>query len=161
MEGALLRIAIGADHAGLALKDRLRAHLEEGGHQVEDLGTHDAGSVDYPDFAAAVGRRVSAGQAERGVLVCGTGVGMAMAANKILGVRAACCNNLFVAGLAREHNDANVLTLGAREVAPEHAQAILKTFLETAYAGGRHQRRVDKLALLDAVAGDSPGDSHA
>lgn len=160
MEGALLRIAIGADHAGLALKDRLRAHLEAGGHQVEDVGTHDAASVDYPDFAAAVGRRVSSGEAERGVLVCGTGVGMAMAANRIPGVRAACCNNLFVAGLSREHNDANVLTLGAREVAGEHAEAILKTFLETAYAGGRHQRRIDKLAGLE-TGGHPRGDADA
>jgi ribose 5-phosphate isomerase B len=160
LEEILLRIAIGADHAGLALKDRLRARLEEAGYQVEDVGTHDAASVDYPDYAAAVGRRVSAGQAERGVLVCGTGVGMAMAANRIPGVRAACCNNLFVAGLSREHNDANVLTLGAREVAAEHAEAILKTFLETAYAGGRHQRRVDKLARLEA-GGNPRGDADA
>ena len=117
---------------------------------MEDLGAHTTASVDYPDLAAACGRRVSAGEADRGLLVCGTGVGMAIAANKIPGVRAACCNNLFIARLCRQHNDANVLTIGAREVAAEHALAILKTFLETDFAGGRHQPRIDKIAGLES-----------
>jgi ribose 5-phosphate isomerase B len=145
-----MRIAVAADHAGVALKDHLRGVLERLGHQVSDLGTHGAESVDYPDYAAAVGRAVAAGEADRGLLVCGTGVGMAMAANKIHGVRAASCNNLFLAQLARAHNDANVLALGAREIAPPHAAAILESFLATPFDGGRHQGRVDKICALES-----------
>jgi ribose 5-phosphate isomerase B len=144
-----MKIALGADHAGFALKDHLRRHLEAHGHAVSDLGTHSTESTDYPDHAAAVGRAVASGEAERGLLVCGTGVGMAMAANKVRGVRAANCNNLFTARLARAHNDANVLTLGAREVAPEHAAAILDAFLATPFEGGRHARRIQKIADLE------------
>jgi ribose 5-phosphate isomerase B len=145
-----MRIALGADHAGLSLKDALRAHLEAAGHAVADLGTHGPESTDYPDWAAKVGAAVSTGEAEFGLLVCGTGVGMAMAANKVAGVRAACCNNEFLARLARQHNDANVLTLGAREIALPHAVSILDLFLGTPFEGGRHQRRIDKLAGLDS-----------
>jgi ribose 5-phosphate isomerase B len=144
-----MRIALGADHAGLPLKDALRVHLETAGHAVADLGTHGPESTDYPDWAARVGRAVAAGEAERGILVCGTGVGMAMAANKIRGVRAACCNNEFIARLARQHNDANVLTLGAREIAFSHAASIADVFLASAFEGGRHQRRIDKIAGLE------------
>ena len=144
-----MRIALGADHAGLSLKDALRVHLEGAGHTVDDLGTHTPESTDYPDWAARVGRAVASGVAERGLLVCGTGVGMAMAANKIHGVRAACCNNQFIARLARQHNDAHVLTLGAREIAAPHAAAIADVFLATAFEGGRHQRRVDQIAALE------------
>jgi ribose 5-phosphate isomerase B len=145
-----MRIALGADHAGLSLKDALRAHLEGAGHAVADLGTHGPESTDYPDWAAKVGGGVAAGEAELGNLVCGTGVGMAMAANKIRGVRAACCNNEFIARLARQHNDANVLTLGAREIALPHAASIADLFLATAFEGGRHQRRIDKIAGLES-----------
>jgi len=145
-----MKIAVGADHAGFLLKDRLRDTLTCWGHEVSDLGTSSPESVDYPDFAGAVGRAVVAGQAERGLLVCGTGIGMAIAANKVHGVRAACCNNQFNARLARAHNDANVLTLGAREVAPDHAEAILQTFLETAFEGGRHERRISKIGALES-----------
>ncbi len=144
-----MRIALGADHAGLPLKDALRVHLEAAGHAVADLGTHGPESTDYPDWAAKVGRAVAAGEAERGILVCGTGVGMAMAANKVHGVRAACCNNEFVARLARQHNDANVLTLGAREIAFGHAASVADLFLSTAFEGGRHQRRIDKITGLE------------
>ena len=144
-----MKIALGADHAGRALKDHLGHRLQAQGHAVVDLGTHSSDSTDYPDYAAAVGRAVATGEAERGLLVCGTGVGMAMAANKIAGVRAANCNNLFTARLARGHNDANVLTLGAREVGAEHAEAILETFLATPFDGGRHSRRIEKIASLD------------
>jgi ribose 5-phosphate isomerase B len=147
-----MRIAVGADHAGYLLKDRLAAALAEGGHEIQDLGTNSPDSVDYPDFAERVGRAVAAGTAERGLLVCGTGIGMAISANKVHGVRAACCNNQFNARLARAHNDANVLTLGAREVAFEHAAAIAETFLATAYEGGRHQRRLDKIHALETAA---------
>ena len=144
-----MKIALGADHAGLALKDHLREFLERQGHETLDLGTDSAESVDYPDFARAVAERVASGDAERGLLVCGTGVGMAMTANRVAGVRAANCNDLFCARLARLHNDANILTLGARVVAEAHAQQILELFLETAYEGGRHQRRVEKIHELD------------
>jgi ribose 5-phosphate isomerase B len=144
-----MRIALGADHAGLSLKDALRAHLETAGHMVADLGTYGPESTDYPDWAAKVARAVAAGEADRGILVCGTGVGMAMAANKIHGARAACCNNEFVARLARQHNDANVLTLGAREIALAHAESVTDVFLATAFDGGRHQRRIDKIAALE------------
>ncbi len=145
-----MKIAAGSDHAGFDLKNRLCRFLTGHGHSVEDLGTYSPESTDYPDWAAAVGRAVAEGRADFGVLVCGTGVGMAMAANKVHGVRAANCNNLFVAGLARAHNDANIVTLGAREVGPEHAEAIVMTFLETAFEDGRHARRIAKIAALES-----------
>jgi ribose 5-phosphate isomerase B len=140
-----MRVALGADHAGFELKQRLARVLAEAGHEVVDLGTDSAASVDYPDFAAAVARAVAGGRAERGVLVCGTGVGMAIGANRVPGVRAVAADGLYVARLARSHNDANVLALGARVVAAEHAEAILAVFLSTPFEGGRHQRRVAKL----------------
>jgi ribose 5-phosphate isomerase B len=140
-----MRIALGADHAGFDLKEHLSAFLRALGHEVEDLGTFDRQSTDYPDWAARVAARVADGGAERGLLVCGTGVGMAIAANRRRGVRAAPCNDLFTVRLARAHNDANVLALGARIVAPALAEAILALFLETPFEGGRHSRRVDKL----------------
>ena len=127
--------------------------MADAGHDVDDVGTHSAESTDYPDWAAEVGHRVADGRAERGVLVCGTGVGMAMAANKVRGVRAANCNNLYTTELARRHNDANVLTLGAREVGPEHAVAILVAFLAAPFEGGRHGRRVEKISRLEGTAG--------
>jgi len=149
-----MRIALGADHAGYLLKDRLREALERWGHAVDDLGTNSPESVDYPDYARRVGMAVAAGEAERGVLVCGTGISMAIAANKVHGVRAACCNNQFNARLARAHNDANVFTVGAREVAAEHAEAILEVFLATAFEGGSHERRIVKIRELEADRGD-------
>ena len=142
-------IAIGADHAGFHLKEELRRHLEEAGHQVVDCGTHGTASVDYPDLAEQVARSVGRGEAERGLLVCGTGIGMAIAANKVPGIRAANCNDLFAAGLSRGHNDANVLTVGARIVATQHAMAIVDRFLEAPYDGGHHQRRIDKISALE------------
>ena len=144
-----MKIAVGADHAGYLLKDRLRETLGRLGHEVADFGTNGPDSVDYPDFARAVGTAVAGGQADVGLLVCGTGIGMAISANKVHGVRAACCNNQFNAGLARAHNNANVLTLGAREVALEHAEIILETFLGTPFAGGRHERRIQKISDLE------------
>jgi ribose 5-phosphate isomerase B len=144
-----MKVALGADHAGFDLKERLRQLLEGSGHQVVDCGTQSAASTDYPDFAREVARQVTSGEAERGVLACGTGIGMAMAANKVPGARAANCNDIFMAELARRHNDANVLTVGSRVVAPEHAEAIVRTFLETPFDGGRHQKRIDKITSLD------------
>jgi ribose 5-phosphate isomerase B len=140
-----MRIAIGADHAGFILKDHLRARLAEAGHELRDFGTHAADSVDYPDYAGLVAHCVAAGEAERGILVCGSGIGMAIAANRFRGVRAAACIDLFSARLARQHNDANVLTLGSRIVAPPLAEAIVDLFLDTPFEGGRHARRVAKL----------------
>lgn len=144
-----MRVALGADHAGVTLKDAIRSLLESRGEDVRDLGTTDRCSVDYPDFAASVGRAVATGLADRGILVCGTGLGMAIAANKIDGVRATPVADLDGARLAREHNDANVLALGARTTTPETALQIVSTFLDTPFAGGRHQRRLEKIAALE------------
>ena len=148
--GAAMKIAVGADHAGFRLKERLVRLLEAGGHQVDDRGTSSEESVDYPEFAAAVAAAVAAGEAERGILVCGTGIGVAIAANKVGGIRAATCNDLFTAEMARAHNDANVLTLGARVVGEGVAEGIVERFLTTGYEAGRHQRRVEKIHALES-----------
>jgi len=140
-----LKIAFGADHAGFELKRSLVSFVVDLGHEVEDLGTDSASSVDYPDFALAVAHAVGHGQADRGVLVCGTGQGMAMAANKVDRIRAAACSDSYSAGMARAHNDANILSLGARVVGPGLAKEILGTFLETDFEGGRHIRRLEKM----------------
>jgi len=140
-----MRFAVGADHAGFELKEHLRAVLTAAGHEVVDLGTRSTESTDYPDWAELVAAAVAGGAAERGLLVCGSGVGMAIAANRHRGVRAAACSDLFTARLARAHNDANLLALGARIVAPGLAEAILETFAGTPFEGGRHERRVAKL----------------
>ena len=144
-----MRIALGADHAGVALKREVARLLDERGIPYTDFGTDSTDSVDYPDFAAVVGREVASGNFERGILVCGTGTGMAMAANKIPGVRAAAPADETAARLSREHNDANVLALGERLTGPEVARDIVTTFLTTPFSGGRHQRRVDKINALD------------
>ena len=140
-----MRIALGSDHAGFALKQALAAHVAALGHDVLDLGTDGEGSVDYPDFGFAVARAVARGEAERGVLVCGTGIGIAIAANRVPGVRAGVARDLFETRLMREHNDANVVALGARLTAVPLAQEILDLFLSTPFAGGRHERRTQKL----------------
>ncbi|MGV3518902.1 ribose 5-phosphate isomerase B [Luteitalea sp.] len=144
-----MRVALGADHAGVHLKDAVRSLLESRGIEVQDFGTADETSVDYPDYAARVGRAVAGGEADRGILACGTGLGMAIAANKIDGVRAAPVVDLESAHLSREHNDANVLALGARVTSADMALKIVATFLDTPFAGGRHQRRLDKIAALE------------
>jgi ribose 5-phosphate isomerase B len=144
-------IALGADHAGYSLKEKLKTWLAADGHRVIDHGTHSTDSVDYPDFAAAVAETVRAGGAERGVLVCGSGIGMAMAANKVAGVRAVVAADPTVARLSRQHNDANVLALGARLTAAGQALDVVQAWLATPFEGGRHARRVDKLAQLDAI----------
>ena len=140
-----MRIAFGADHAGFELKDLLARYAAGLGHEVLDLGTSSAASVDYPDFGFAVGEVVASGRADRGVVVCGTGIGISIAANRVRGVRAGVATDLFTSRLMREHNDANVLGLGARVTAVPLAMAILEAFLATPFAGGRHQRRVEKL----------------
>ena len=150
-----MRVALGADHAGVHLKDAVRSLLESRGVEVTDLGTNGTESVDYPDFAASVARAIATGESDLGILVCGTGIGMAIAANKFDGVRAAPVVDLESARLAREHNDANVLALGARVTTPETALEIVRTFLETPFAGGRHQRRLDKITTLEHGRGRS------
>jgi len=144
-----MKIAIGADHAGFELKNTLRDGLRAAGHEVEDLGTNSKESIDYPDYARAVAVKVSAGEAERGILVCSSGVGMSMAANKVRGVRAALGVHEEEVRLTRQHNDANILTLGQRFTAPQHAMDLVKVFLETSFEGGRHERRVAKMAAMD------------
>ena len=145
-----MRVALGADHAGVQLKDAVRSLLESKGIEVQDVGTSGVeSSVDYPDYAATVGQAVAAGQAELGILVCGTGLGMAIAANKIAGVRAAAVVDVESARLAREHNDANILALGARVTPADVALKIVDTFLGTPFAGGRHQRRLDKITAIE------------
>ena len=144
-----MRFAVGSDHAGLNLKASLVSHLRANGHEVEDLGTHTTASCDYPDFAVAVGRAVAGGSAELGLLVCGTGVGMAITANKVAGVRAAVVSDTFSAHASREHNDANVLCLGERVVGAGLARDILDAWVGASFEGGRHQGRVDKIRALD------------
>lgn len=139
------KVALAADHAGFALKTELRDVLAEQGYETIDLGTDSEDSVDYPDFGRALGEAVAAGEAECGVLVCGTGIGISIAANRIAGVRAAVCHDVTTARLARLHNDANVLAVGSRIVGSEVARDCLRTFLETDFEGGRHARRVGKL----------------
>jgi ribose 5-phosphate isomerase B len=140
-----MTVAVGCDHAGLELKEQLKAWLIQAGHHVLDFGTHSPEPVDYPEYAIQVAESVVNGKAECGLLVCGTGIGMAMAANKIPGVRAAFCPDLFTARLSREHNDANVLALGGRLLGGELAIEILETWLATSFAGGRHSRRIAKI----------------
>jgi ribose 5-phosphate isomerase B len=153
-------IALGADHAGFELKEALKSWLIEHGLQVVDFGAHSAESVDYPDYAGQVAEAVAARKVERGVLVCGTGIGMTIAANKVPGVRAALCGDGYTARMSREHNDSNVLALGGRMMGREMAVDILARWLETEFAGGRHQRRVDKIAGLERRHGaDVPDDA--
>jgi ribose 5-phosphate isomerase B len=144
-----MRIAIGADHAGFPLKQHLIATLRRLGHDVDDHGTHSEDPVDYPAICAGVGRAVVRGQADRGVVVGGSGQGEQIAANKITGVRAALCNELYTARMSRQHNDANVLAIGGRIVGPGLADEIVALWLTTAFEGGRHQRRVDQISAIE------------
>ena len=140
-------IAIASDHAGIALKAEIRRLLEALGLRVEDLGPDDAASVDYPDYAHLLAKAVSDGRIERGVLICGSGIGMSMAANRHPGVRAALCHDAYTAEMARRHNDANVLCIGERTTGLGVAEQIVRVFVETGFEGGRHQRRVAKIEL--------------
>jgi len=144
-----MKIALGADHAGFELKDKIKQHLSEQGIEVQDEGTNTADSVDYPDFARKVAETVADQRATLGVLVCGTGIGMAISANKVPGIRAANCDTVFEAQMSREHNDANVLALGARILKPEAAMEIVDSWIKTNFAGGRHQRRVEKIHEIE------------
>jgi ribose 5-phosphate isomerase B len=145
-----MRIAIGGDHAGYPLKQHLIGVLRTWGHTVDDLGTDSTEPIDYPPICAAVARTVAGGNADLGIVLGGSGQGEQITANKVRGVRAALCNDLFTARKAREHNNANVLSIGARIVGEELAEEITRIFLETQFAGGRHQRRIDEIAKIEA-----------
>jgi ribose 5-phosphate isomerase B len=147
-----MHVAIGADHAGFQLKEHLKETLRRLGHTVDDYGTNSDEPVDYPPICMAVGRAVVAGRAERGILLGGSGQGEQIAANKVVGIRAALCHDLFTARLSREHNDANVLAMGGRIVAFALADEILDLWLKTPFAGGRHQRRIDQIRQAEADA---------
>ena len=144
--------AIGSDHGGYALKQEIMKHLTERGIEYRDYGTFSTDSCDYPDYGEAVGRAVASGECERGIVVCGTGIGISIAANKVHGVRCALCGDCFIAQMAREHNDANVLALGARVLGPGLALKIVDTFLDAEFQGGRHARRVAKIMALEDKA---------
>jgi len=144
-----MKIAIGADHAGFALKDQVRDALRQAGHDVMDAGTNSAESADYPDYAAAVAHDVISGAADRGILVCSTGVGMSIAANKVDGIRAALAISPDEVRLTRAHNDANIITIGARYTDPQVANEMVRVFLETPFEGGRHARRIGKITQLE------------
>ena len=154
MLDVMSRIAIGADHAGFLLKQHLIEMLVANGHDVQDLGTHSLESVDYPPICAGVGRAVRDGNADVGVVLGGSGQGEQLAANKVRGVRAALCNDLYTARMAREHNNANVLSMGARVVGIGLAEEIVTMFLATPFAGGRHERRVAQLSEIEQEEAD-------
>ena len=145
-----MNISIACDHGAYALKERLKARLLEQGHHVADCGAHSAESCDYPDFAAAAARLVADGSCARGVVLCTTGIGMSIAANKVKGVRCALCHEPLSAEMTRRHNDANMLAMGAGVTGPMLAERIVDTFLSTGFEGGRHQRRVDLISALEA-----------
>ncbi|NMC73635.1 MAG: ribose 5-phosphate isomerase B [Geobacteraceae bacterium] len=142
-------IALGSDHGGFELKESVKLLLKERGIPFEDLGTNDGNSVDYPDFGEKVARKVSLGEAEKGVLVCGTGIGMSIVANKFPGVRAALVADVYMAKMAKQHNNANILVLGGRVIDENEASEMVATWLDTQFEGGRHQGRLDKIAALE------------
>ena len=146
-------ILLGSDHGGLELKNEIKSLLTENGIPCEDLGTSNGDSVDYPDFGERVARRVSNGSAEKGILVCGTGIGMSIVANKFPGVRAALATDVFMATMAKEHNNANILVLGGRVLESATAREMVSAWLDTEFAGGRHQGRLDKIAALERELG--------
>lgn len=148
-----MRVAIGADHAGYALKETLATYMRERGIEVIDFGTHGPDPVDYPDYARVVAEAVARGEADFGVLICGTGVGMAITANKVAGIRAAAVSDVYSARMSRAHNDANILCMGGRVVGPGLAIEILETWLRTPFEGGRHARRVEKIRALETGCG--------
>ncbi len=152
-----MKIALGADHGGYQLKEQIKKYLEDKGLEVLDLGAYSTDSVDYPEFGRAVGEAVVEGKADRGIIVCGTGIGISIAANKVKGVRAALCTNTTMARLTREHNDANVLALGARMVGDVLALEMIDTFLNTEFEGGRHATRVGKIEELAENTGCACG----
>jgi ribose 5-phosphate isomerase B len=143
-----MKIALASDHGGFSLKELLKASLLEAGHDIEDLGTHSSARVDYPDFAHDAAKRITSGSATRAILVCGTGVGMAIAANRHAGIRAVNCSDVFTARMSRSHNDANILCLGERVVGPGLAREIVDVWLASTFEGARHVSRIEKIELL-------------
>lgn len=144
-------IAIACDHGGLTLKETVKAHLQEKGYEVRDFGTNSTDSCDYPDFGAPAARAVAAGECEKGILICTTGIGMSLVANKIPGIRCGLCSDPLSASLTRRHNDTNVLAMGAGIIGSNLALEIVDVWLTTAFEGGRHQRRIDKVMALEQV----------
>jgi RpiB/LacA/LacB family sugar-phosphate isomerase len=144
-----VRIIIGSDHAGFALKETVKRFLSSAGYRVFDAGTHREESVDYPDYGVLAAERVSSGEFEKGILICGSGVGMAIVANKFPGIRAAVCLDEETAGISRQHNDSNILVLAGRKTEPAAAERIVKTWMETPFEGGRHQKRLDKIRQIE------------
>lgn len=144
-----MKIAISSDHAGFEVKEKIKTQLDEMGIAYEDLGTNSNDSVDYPDFGAAVGREVASGKVDEGIIVCGSGIGIAIAANKVKGVRAAQAWNEETARLARQHNDANVLSIGARVIPETEIPKIVKSWFDAKFEGGRHEKRVEKISKLE------------
>ena len=140
-----MKISIASDHGGFALKQEIAEYLRQQGHEVLDCGCHSTESCDYPDFGAAAAKAVASGECERGVVICSTGIGISIAANKVPGIRCALCGDIYSAEMARRHNNANVLAMGAHLTAPVLAKKILDVFLSTEFEGGRHQRRIDKI----------------
>jgi ribose 5-phosphate isomerase B len=154
-----MKIAIGCDHAGFELKEDLKGYLREKGAEVLDCGTLDGAPVDYPEIGAAVAEKVSTGATPRGILICGTGIGMSVVANRFRGVRATLCHDLYTARMSREHNDSNVLVLGGRLLGKGIAREITRVWLETAFLEGNHRRRLDQIARLDEKDRESQGAS--
>ncbi len=144
-----MQVALAADHAGFFLKEKAKEFLQEKGFTVKDFGTYSEEAVDYPDLAAKAARAVQQGECTYGILFCGTGVGVSIAANKLRGIRAACCTDCYTAAMAREHNDANVLALGTRVTGPGLAMRIIEVFVQTPFAGGRHLARLEKIRILE------------
>lgn len=144
-----MQIGMACDHGGFELKEELKRHLQSLGHEPLDLGTFNEDSVDYPDYGVLVAEKISKGEMEKGILICGTGIGMSIIANKFRGVRAALANDLFSARFCREHTDANILVIGGRIVGKELAKEIVRVWLETPFLGGRHQRRLEKIKALE------------
>lgn len=144
-----MKVAIGSDHGGYLLKQQVIEYLEEANIEYKDFGTKSQDSVDYPDFAGPVAESVGSGEYERGILICGTGIGMSISANKVTGVRAALCHDCFSARATRQHNNSNVLCMGERVIGRELAMEIVKIWLDTEFDGGRHQRRIDKITAIE------------
>ena len=144
-----MKIGIGNDHAGLGLKEEIMRYLKDNNFDIVDYGTNGTESVDYPDYGLKVAQAVAEGECERGIVICGTGIGISVSANKVPGIRAALCTNCFMARMSREHNDANILALGERVVGAGLALEIIDVWLKTEFAGGRHQTRVEKIAGIE------------
>lgn len=147
-----MKIAIGCDHGGFELKEAVRAYLEQKGVEYEDFGAFSTESIDYAPIAEKVARSVASGRADRGILICSTGIGVCIAANKVKGIRAATCTNLFCAEMTRRHNNANILCMGGKVVEQETALQMVEIFLNTGFDGGRHQRRIDQIAQIETGA---------